>query len=279
MNCPEVKELLSDYYDAELSSDERERVAAHLSNCPDCSDELACYGELSGMVQRLPASVPSQLGWQHFEVLLGGQETVKVTDRAAGIKRPPRRSWFSYRGLRPAIAVAALLLLAFGWFAIAPWFGHGSHNLLAADIQQYVKEFQHDPQVAQQVLMTRYDGQRVRLDEAVQRVSYQPAVANGLPKEYTVDSMYVLRMPCCDCLQTICQRSDGSKFAIFEYGEEQPVSAGARTGGMAQCRGENCCLVQTDDQFSSSWKKGERHISVVGTRDQAEIDSLVAWLN
>jgi len=269
MNCTEVKELLSDYYDAELSSDERERVDVHVSNCPDCSDELARFGELSGMVQRLPASVPSQLGWQHFETQLSAQATVKVADRPT----------FSYRGLRPAFAVAALLLVAVGWFAIDSWFGHGSHNLLAADIQQYVDEFQHNPQAAQQVLMTRYDGQRVRLDEAVQRVSYQPAVANGLPEEYTVDSMYVLRMPCCDCLQTICQRSDGSKFAIFEYGEEHPVSAGARTGGMAQCRGENCCLVQIDNQFASSWKKGERHISVVGIRDQAEIDSLEAWLN
>lgn len=278
MNCTEVKELLSDYYDAELSSDDRERVAAHLSNCPECSDELARFGELSGMVQRVPVPVPSQLEWQHFETQLSAQATVKVADRSTKIKRPPRRSWFSYRGLRPAIAVAALLLVAVGWFAIDSWFGHGSHNLLAADIQQYVKEFQHDPQAAQQVLTTRYDGQRVRLDEATQRVSYQPAVASGLPEEYIVDSMYVLKMPCCDCLQTICQRSDGSKFAIFEYGEEHPVSVGARTGGMAQCRGENCCLVQIDDQFASSWKKGERHISVVGIRDQAEIEILVAWL-
>lgn len=279
MNCAEAKELLSDYYDAELSSDDRQRVETHLEHCSECSDELANFGVLSGMVQRLPNPAPSELGWQQLQEQLSGQSALQVAERVTQKKQASRSSWLGSRGLRPAIALAALLLVAFGWFAVEMWMGHGNHNLRAADIQRYVETFERNPQEAQQVLLAKYDGQAVRLDEAVQRVSYQPAVAGGLPDTSKVDSIYLLKMPCCDCLQTVCQRSDGSKFAIFEYGEEHPASVEERPGRMAQCRGKNCCLVQVGGQFAATWKQGERYISVVGVRDQAEIDKLVAWLN
>jgi predicted anti-sigma-YlaC factor YlaD len=279
MNCVEVKDLLSHYHDGELSPDDRERVAAHLENCTGCSSELARFRELTGMMQRMPAPVPSALGWDQFEAQLADNATVEVAKRVKQFKQPTRSRWLSFQGVRPLIAVAALLLVAVGWFAVETWFGNASHDLLAADIRQYVEEFERDPQAAQRELLAKYKGESVGLAEAVRQVSYQPAAARGLPPAYSVDSMHVLRMPCCDCLQTVCQRGDGSKFVIFEYGEEHPTSVAERPSGMAHCRGENCCLVQINDQFAMSWKQGERHISVVGVRDEDEMNQLAAWFN
>lgn len=278
MNCAEVQELLSAYYDSELSSDERIGVAAHLADCPACSRALAGFGKISGMVHSSPTSIPAQLDWRQVQNQLAPRSTVQPAEQVTTANRS-RRHWLSLRGLRPAVAIAAILLIAIGWFAFDTWFTPGSHNLLAADIDQYVAEFQHDPLEAQQVLVSKYNGRRVDLSEAVKHVSYRPAVASGLPDSYAVQSMYILKMPCCDCLQTICQRSDGSKFAIFEYGEEHPTSIGMRSGGMAQCAGKNCCLVDINTEFAASWKKGDRHVSLVGVRDQAEVQDLMSRFN
>lgn len=279
MNCFEVKDLLSHYHDGELSPDHRERVAAHLERCIECSTELARFGALSGMMQRMPVPDPSGLGWDRFEAQLAEDATVETAPRVRQFRKPTRSSWLSFQGMRPLIAVAALLFVAVGWFAIETWFGHAGHDLLAADIRQYVEEFGRDPQAAQRELLAKYNGDTVGLEEAVRRVSYQPAAARGLPPAYSVDSMHVLRMPCCDCLQTVCRRGDGSKLVIFEYGEEDPTSVADRPSGMAHCRGDNCCLVQINDQFAMTWKKDDRRISVVGAHDQAELNQLAEWLN
>ncbi len=245
MNCADVKDLLSAYYDAELSADVCAEISEHLKCCSECCAEHSGFEQLTDMVQCLATPAPSQLGWQQLQERLDGEPTIDTAERTL------RKSWFGFRVPRPVLAVAALLLVAVGWFAIDTWLAPGSHNLLAADFQQYLSEFEHDPDVAQRELISKYSGEGVDLAQAVQRVSYQPAAAE-LPSAYKLDSMYLLRMPCCDCLQTVCQRSDGSKIVIFEYGEEQPLSLGERTGGMDQCRGKNCCLVQINEQFAEN---------------------------
>lgn len=278
MNCAEVEQLLSAYYDAEIPADERAEIAEHLVNCSKCATEHAGFKRLTVMVQSLANPVPSQqLGWHQLQEHLDSQPTIDATERITNADRMAHPTWSGYRALRPVLAVAALLLIAVGWFAIDTWLAPGSHKLLAADFEHYVNEFQQNPDAAQRELISKYVGQKVDLAEATQRVSYRPAAAR-LPNEYQLDSMYLLRMPCCDCLQTVCQRSDGSKIVIFEYGEEQPVSVAERTGGMAQCRGENCCLVQISQQFAASRRHRDHRISVVGARDQAEAESLVASL-
>ena len=44
-----MKELLSAYYDDELSSDKRTTVAKHLEGCNDCAHELEEFRCLSAM--------------------------------------------------------------------------------------------------------------------------------------------------------------------------------------------------------------------------------------
>ena len=278
MNCAEVKNLLSAYFDAEASANERAEIADHLDNCVECSREYAGFETLSGMVQELTAPVPPQFGWQQLQEQLDDEPTIAAAEQFTRSDRTSRPSWFGYRAVRAVLAIAAILLVAVGWFALDTWFTPGNHNLLAADFEHYVNEFERNPEVAQQELVSQYEGQRIDLSEAIQRVSYRPA-ATRLPNEYKLESMYLLSMPCCDCLQTVCLRSDGSKVVIFEYGEEQPVRVGERTGGMAQCCGTNCCLVQISELFSANRKRGDRHVSVVGVRDPAEAENILASID
>ncbi len=71
MNCIEIQELLSPYYDGELSVDARTSVAEHLQQCESCSELLVGYGRLSdsfsadslgGPPESVWASIVSELG-------------------------------------------------------------------------------------------------------------------------------------------------------------------------------------------------------------------------
>ncbi len=46
MECPEIKELLSEYVDGVLDSEKSARVARHLESCADCRDELDALGRV-----------------------------------------------------------------------------------------------------------------------------------------------------------------------------------------------------------------------------------------
>ena len=74
---------------------------------------------------------------------------------------------------------------------------HDRH--LAATFNDFLNQFDDNPQVAQQVLLASYEGDAVDLPTAAKTLGYQPAVARGLPPGYTIDSVYVLNMPCCKC--------------------------------------------------------------------------------
>ncbi len=47
MECPEVQNRLSAYFDGELEEDQRLVIAAHLERCSACAEELQVFGRLS----------------------------------------------------------------------------------------------------------------------------------------------------------------------------------------------------------------------------------------
>ena len=63
MKHEEIKDLLSDYHDGELSWAEKAVVAPHLVGCADCRHELACYvkgEELIRAATRRPTSFETE---------------------------------------------------------------------------------------------------------------------------------------------------------------------------------------------------------------------------
>ncbi len=276
MNCSDAKELLSAYYDGELAEDQRSRLSEHLNGCSACAKELAGFEKLSHMAGSLTKPLPPADIWSHLTQRLGQSSAGQNRPMPAGQRRP----WsFSTPKL---VALAATLLFAvwIGRLAYHSVFTHGEHDQFAAEFGHYLNEFQRDPPTAQRFLLAKYENQLVDPDQVVQTVGYRPAVADGLPEGYTLESTHVMTMPCCTCVQSICRRSDGSTLAIFEHDDEETTEwFGDRPETMANCGGKQCCLVELDERIAASWKRGSRSITVIGVRDVGEVSDMVAWLD
>lgn len=272
MECVKVQELLSSYFDDELSVEVRSSVAQHAQACSRCGQELAFFGQMSTMARGLDEPEPPEGIWEGIEASLESEPTHRAVVQSAG---PPRRAVRRWRlGL---LATAALVLVATGvvWFATTMRHTSDHHGELAADFDHYLESFAHDPETAQNVLLAKYGGRSVNVTEATEQLGYRPAVAAGLPKAYSLESMVVLDMPCCKCLKTLCRRNDGKMFAIFEHEEDQADWFGDRPRIETQCNGRPCSLIQADHSLVASWKANKRHLTVVGAHDLEEITDLV----
>ena len=276
MKCSEAQDVLSAYHDGELPEAMRVRVAKHLHRCPDCAQELRGFKKLSHLASGLgtPAA-PSHL-WSRLEEALdrsADAESLATKSGAAAGRRIfefPRLAGF---------AATVLVAIGIGWFIFQGGGRSHNHQHFTADFGHYLVEFRRDPQAAQQFLLAKYENQPVVPEEAIHRVGYRPAVADGLPPEYTLDSTHVMKMPCCTCVQTLCRRPDGSALAVFEHNDDDPRWFGDRPAITASCNGERCCLVELDGRLAASWKRGDRYITLVGVRDLTEVNQMVAWFN
>jgi hypothetical protein len=265
MKCSELKELLSAYYDGEISVGLGAEATEHLASCAECSKELEAFGQLSSMAKDLETPSPPQELWSRLESQLN-----------AG-SRPASygRTWLG-RPLQLAMVAASLVIISgLVWFVGS----HDHQNHLAVDFGHYLDRFKDSPTEAQQVLLAKYEGQVVSLDESAKLLGYVPAVASGLPAGLALDAVYVWKMPCCTCVQCLCKRDDGTTIAIFEHSEEQPVWFGDRPATSESCGGKQCSIVQVDDHLAASWQSGTRQITVIGPRDLDELTELVRILD
>lgn len=270
--CAELQQQLSPYYDGELSGEAREAVEAHLSGCADCAGRLDRFRGLSALAQKLAEPTPPADLWPALEQKLDEQQS------AVGPSRTGRlRAWLTTP--RAALLAAAAVLVAavgIGWSLYRG--GQTPHDHLAVDFATYVEEFRERPEAAQRLLLARYPGEAVDLDGARREVGYMPAVERGLPEDYRLDAVYVWKMPCCKCVQSICRRADGTTVAIFEHNDEQPTWFGPRPTVDVECDGRACRIFDVENQLAASWRVDHRQITVVGLRDVKDVADLVAHL-
>jgi hypothetical protein len=149
----------------------------------------------------------------------------------------------------------------------------------AGVMDDYLQKLPNDPDAAEQMLLTKYDGEKVDADGAVKLVGYRPIVSSGLPEGYSLASTSVLKMPCCTCVKAVCKRNDGSTLVLFEHDDEETAWFGDRRQSMATCGDKDCCLVDLDSSIAATWKQGTRSVTAVGVRDQEEVAKLVTWLD
>jgi len=274
MDCREVQNRMSAVFDGELSAELRLAAMQHVSRCPRCEEELAVFGKMSVMVRGLPDPEPPAEIWADIEAALDAGKEAPVT------KRKSAQDGFAWR--RPLIllaTVASVVVLAgVGWFAAKTWYASGHHRELAAAFEEYLEHFAGNPETAQNVLLAKYGGEPVNMDDAAKQLGYRPAVAAGLPSGYSVEATYVLNMPCCTCVQSICRRDDGQLFVIFEHDEQQPAWFEDRPTVEAACGGCACTFAETDRGLVVSWNADKRALTVVGARDLAEVTDLINHL-
>jgi anti-sigma factor RsiW len=106
MNCEKIDKKWIAYFDGKASAAERREVEAHLESCTACSQRAAEYRAMWGVLDELPAVVPSA----SFDAAV----------RARLAAEPARHAWRWYvPSPRLAFSVSCLLVLSV-WFASRP---------------------------------------------------------------------------------------------------------------------------------------------------------------
>ncbi len=271
MNCPEVQEQLSAYHDGELKPQVRSRVAAHVASCDDCAKQLSEFESYSEAFKKLPQPEAPPSVWAGI-----ASESVQSS----------RQLWLDDRRRpqlsigRLSLAASVMLMMGIGFWMVHQPEPFDSHQAeFAMTMDHYLKTLARDPDEAEQFLLDKYNGQTVNLEDAVRLVGYRPAVASGLPEEYTLASTSIMKMPCCTCFKAVCKRQDGSTLVLFEHDDEETEWFGERPSSMAHCGDTECCLVDLDSSIAATWKRGSRWVTAVGIRDAEEVSELVTWLD
>jgi hypothetical protein len=269
VNCSEIQERLSEYHDSELPPEEAAQFAAHVADCSSCAEELASFEQLSGLSRRLTdPPVPAQLWDELRSKLDASSETRTVTSRIFPAYVFTRR-----------LALAASMLVVVG-IGILTYFNSSSqHDHLAMNFAHYLEEFDESPDNAQQILLAKYDGRPITLEEATNVLGYEPLAAKGLPPGCSLDNAYLLNMPCCTCAQVVCKNEAGQSIAIFEHDIDQPVWFGDNPSVECICHDIPTSIVQVGDRLAATWKEGQRYVTVIGAMDLDEVTDFVAHLS
>jgi hypothetical protein len=268
VNCETARDLLSSYYDRELSPEQEREMRAHIADCPDCARRLAEFGELSELTAQLRnPEVPLET-WPAIASALDADERQR-----AGVMP----TWWLARRPRAAIAATILLAAAIGLASYWLWRQFEPHAVMAATFDTYLAEFETAPRQAQQVLIDRYEGQRV--DLARGGLPFDANAPAELPGGYARHETYVLKMPCCVCTQTIYKNPSGAVVALFEHAAEEPGWFGNRPAIHAMCHGTPTSVVQVADRLAATWKCGPRYLTVVGAQNVEQVAQIVAVLD
>lgn len=271
MDCFSARQHLSAFHDGELKPDLQATVADHLDSCHECAQLLADFQQLSRRTAELPApAVPPEI-WPQLERQLNSQAALPRTTLAQLVQR--RRTWIG-------IATSALLLVAVSTAALV-WFNHAEpgHNHVAINFAQYLDEFERNPDAAQEILLSNYEGRAVSFDEAATQVRYRPATPLNLPHGLSREAIYLLRMPCCLCVQAVYKSEDGKRVSVFEHVDDQPIWFGQRPMIQARCNGMPTNLVQVDECLAANWKRDGRYMTLIGARDVEQVAELMASLD
>lgn len=266
MQCREVIELLSAYYDGELPSEKAAAIADHVAVCADCAAELETLHKLSGLTMKLDQPSAPRHVWPRIEAQLNASQS-PVTPPAMPAQRASRKTLF---------AVVALLLVGLSWIAFTQWHTHEHHDL-TVNFGHFLDTFEQAPDEAQQELVEHYSGVPVEIADAVRELKYRPVVANGLPPDYEPAQAYLLKMPCCRCLEACYHRKDGGMLCVFEHDIDQSVWFGDRPASSKVCAGKPTRLVKVDSCLAATWQQQQRHITIIGAKDVDEVTRLVAY--
>lgn len=275
MNCPEALNLLSALHDGELSADLCESVEQHLRECSACAAVRADFKAMSSLARELAEPEPPVELWTHLQAKLDA-------DSSAPVSTPSSHSWKGlFQNRRRALATVAATLVAVLGIAVIvhETVDHGHDEHMAVNFDQFLNEFPKSPERAQALLHANYPSDLVDVDQAAKEVKYRPAVANALPQGYSLDSVHLVRMPCCLCVEAMCTAPDGTRLAVLEHAIDQPVWFGDRPTEQRICNGRKARLVRFDGQLAATFKSEKRFLTIIGIRDEDELAELMKHLD
>ena len=301
MRCQDATELLSAYFDEELSDSDSTRVRQHVQTCQRCQAELHSFERihvLAGQYQEpQQGAAPS---WESFAARL--QASQQTTPQST---LPPKRRWSKTRDvvtIVAALAASVLIMLASRRpetsesHSKGHAHSHSHSNTMASvmptaiDFQAVVSNFQHDAMHASEAFSALYAGEEVSMENAEQRLGYRPQLKQSLPAGVQLVSTRVLKLPecncvegeclCgpngCNCLACVCERPDGSKFLLVENCKSQISSFGDLPTQIVHRGNRELKVTQTDKGLAASWEGTRARMTAIGLRDISELDGLLA---
>lgn len=273
MNCSDVQSRLSQFHDSHVAEDVRSPIEAHLKSCDACASLRAEYEAISLLARSQTDPEPPSGVWDRIAGQLDQLSRVQPVTPAV----KPRSQRISARSL--TIAITLSLAVGIGLIQLLEWSldGH-AHQEMAIDFDRYLDAYADDPLDASRQLFTQYPAQEVTVEEAVREVGYRPVIANSLPAGYSVDSVHLMKMPCCQCIKMVCRDDRGDPFVIFEHDAEQPLWFGNRPKRQCPCDGVPTTLIDFDGQIAATWDVGKRSVTIVGVQDVEQIKELMPHL-
>lgn len=271
MRCREAEDLLSAYFDDELSPETRAEMDQHVAQCARCQGELASFHKLSTLA----------------EGLVRGESPDVWTDIERSLARPPAASpplrdnrGKGNRVITWALVTAASLMIGLVglWMFDRLSFRRNDERSLASRLDPFLAEFAKDPDNAERILLAKYSGKSITFDDAIQTLKYEPVANRGLPDGYRVDSVHVLDMPCCPCLLTAIEGMDGRRLLVIEHDGHHSAVSSKLPSITTDCHGTETKIVQMGRQLAAVWSSGERCVTLVGPDEIDEIVALVDHL-
>ena len=294
MNCEQANQLLSDFYDGELKEPLVSQVAAHVTQCSDCTSVLANFEAIGEMLKSnkdgLQSASVSAPTWNQFEASLKGAVKNSPT-RTAGASRQKLKLVFA------AVLAASIVI----WVSLNAWMNsnsitHKHDHLLAGDsavvidFEKLLSEESNQPIATLVSLSSRFEGQLANLDESETQLGYKPSISQAMPGELKVVSNRILKLPrcncesgactCgpvgCNCAASLCKRADGSEFLVVEHCATQNVSFGNLKSEVIQDGKNEIQMMSNGTQFVASWIESNRRLTAIGLHDKAEVQAIVA---
>jgi len=267
MDCPRIQERLSAYFDGELPSGEQSAVAEHIEDCPQCGRYEEDLRKLSTLSRQTTTPDPPADFWVELERRLDVDHRTPTK-----LRRLPL--WAK------GATLAALILIAVGTGLWSRRFQspNDAPPQMAVDLDSYLNDFQRDPQKAPNILIARYNGHAVSLDEVAKEVRYRPVASGQLPEGFSLDAVYLLKMECCTGVQSVYKRKGSEIVAILQHTIDQPVWFGDRAVLVAKVHGKPTRIVQVDGRLAATWQLNGTYVSMIGIEDMTELTRFIGYL-
>jgi len=265
MNCNEIIPLLSPYHDGELSDAQHRLVDEHVSRCASCARKLESLRKLSGLVDQACSPVAPTSLLPRIEASLAASNAHAQNWRSLVASR---------KVVMLLVATAAAVLAGVFIWRLAGEHSH-SHAEMVKVFGQFLEEYEQRPHVAVDLLSQRYDGAIIDEPQATLALKRPTAARERLLSDHQVVKRCLLKMPCCDCVQTTYARNGQVTFVVFEHEREEMQWFAERPAVRAQCQGKPCCLVELKQGVAATWPVSSGYVTVVGIRDMDELDQLV----
>ncbi len=285
MNCQNVYDQLSAFFDRELDNDTIARIKLHLTQCEKCSLCLKDYQQLRDIVTSRVEPAISVPGWEAISRRLDKQTALNIPHT-----KPIRDNRRSIAGT--LLVIAALLLAMLGYLSKKPSTidGTAQASVASIDFKPVIDLFRKDPTLALAHLSDQFSSEEVSIEKAESRLGRPVFAKTSKAGDAQLVSTRMLKFPFCKCPQgqctcgpggcncvaCICQRPDGSTYLVLEQCKAQGVSFGDLPVQIVSRGGHQLQQVSVDGLTTVSWEGNGGRLTAIGLKNEREIDTLLA---